>query len=257
VPPPRRPRRPWLARALPPLALALPALALACQSSRRSSPSRRSPVETTPQVAGPTEGPSPATFECEGPPSPSPSARLDPMAGPAPCPDLPEPPGADGVGTTETLLPPRRGALPESGTEVFRFGCAHACAPRGARAHLLAWYVIEDDRPLRNDNALVAVIAPPNTQGPRTTLVQMYRHAFNRAWNVNLSFHSDARPVARFEARPTNAEIYAWLTSNRWDFAPHGDWRLLAGNVLDGPWAEVTGQPPERFFPKGLEQDGG
>ena len=169
-----------------------------------------------------------------------PSGRGDGDRTPADVSDCPRPRGfrGDGLGMPDKPLgPPPIAPLPEWDLAAVReFACAYACAVPGATANLLAWYVIEDDRPLRNHSALVLI---EHVSDDKWTLVQMYRHATNKWWNVAYSFHSPAEPITHYKERPTSQEIDDFLDLNEWEFEGSGNWKILAGNVLDSVWERL------------------
>lgn len=160
----------------------------------------------------------------------------------------------DGLGTSTKLVKVKHTALPPWDIEQTRdFACAYACADPTATAHLLAWSIIEDERPLRNHNAAFLVEQP----GKPWTVVVMYRHATNDWWNINVSFHSPARPVVTFPQRPTIAEVDGVFDENRWRFEHDEDadgFKVLAGNVIDEVWEKVLRGSAPQHFPKGVEQ---
>ncbi|WP_165704144.1 hypothetical protein [Enhygromyxa salina] len=176
-----------------------------------------------------------------------------PVRGRAQCPDPTAPLTGPGTGSDGTLGPVAQSRLPTWDLDILHEAARmHACAPGLAPSLLLAWYVMEDDRPLRNDYALVLV--EDTSHGPPTfTIVQASRHANNREWNVGTSPHSNREVVRSFDHRPTRREIDAFLAQSDWHF--DHDWgRVLAGNVLDAEWRAATGQSPWRSFPKGIER---
>ena len=182
-----------------------------------------------------------------------PSTGVTGHGGP-PCPDPSAPPIGDGKGTDGTLGPVARTRLPTWDIDILHETARlHACAPGTAISRLLAWSVMEDERPLRNEYALMFV-EDHTTEPPRFTLVHLYRHATNRGWNpAQGSSHSARTPVQTFDHRPTREEIDAYLEQSEWHF---GDaWgRVLAGNVIDDAWRQATHQAPWRAYPKGIEQ---
>lgn len=172
------------------------------------------------------------------------------------CPDPTEYVRGDGIEVGKGLPAVTPTAMPPWDLDATRaFACAYACAPEGSAAHMLAWHVIEDSRPLRNHNAVFAV--EHASAKPKWTVVVMYRHATNVWWNINVSFHSRARPVRTFDHAPSDTEMIAMLDENRWRFDHEKEsngFKILAGNVIDPLWTSVTGSPPSRSFPKGIEQ---
>jgi hypothetical protein len=137
---------------------------------------------------------------------------------------------------------------------MHAFACAYACAGTGATALLLAWYAVEDSRPLRNHYAAY-VVEHPATAGRATwTVVVMYRHSWNLWWNILTGPHVRERPVRKFSHRPTVAEVEAVLAENRWTYTGDPDFKLLAGNVIEENWLSALGGPATKFFPAGIEQ---
>ena len=183
----------------------------------------------------------------ERPPAPAPGK------GKRPCPDPRAVFRGDGLGTSEPLGPVAKTQLPAWDLEILaETARGLACAPAEAPARLLAWYVMEDDRPLRNDNALL-LVEDTTSRSPRFTLVQVYRHAKNHEWNTIGSFHDRREPVRTFDHRPTRAEIDAFLAQSGWDFADAWG-RVIAGNVIDAEWLAATGEPPWRAYAAGIER---
>lgn len=159
----------------------------------------------------------------------------------------------DGLGTSEPLGSVAKTQLPAWDLEILAETARDlACAPAEAPARLLAWYVMEDDRPLRNDNALL-LVEDTTSRPPRFTLVQVYRHAKNHEWNTIGSFHDRREPVQTFAHRPIRAEIDAFLAQSGWDFADAWG-RVIAGNVIDAEWLAATGEPPWRAYAAGIER---
>jgi hypothetical protein len=168
----------------------------------------------------------------------------------------------DGISDARALGPIVTGApLPDWNVdELFAFGCAYACATPGAEAHLLMWSIIEDSRPLRNHNAFMLV--HDEAKDEPWSLVQMYRHATNRWWNIEVSFHSPARAILRFTDRPTADDVRAMLELNEWQWVDetynNGErevpgFAVKAGNVLDQVWLTALGAPPVAQFPTAVE----
>lgn len=185
--------------------------------------------------------------EVERPPADAPGK------GKRPCPDPREVFRGDGLGTTAPLGPVAKTQLPAWDLEILaETARTLACAPGEAPARLLAWYVMEDDRPLRNDNALL-LVEDATSKPPRFTLVQVYRHAKNHEWNTIGSFHDPSEPVRTFDHRPTRAEIDAFLAQSGWDFADAWG-RVIAGNVIDAEWLAATGEAPWRSYAAGIER---
>jgi hypothetical protein len=127
------------------------------------------------------------------------------------------------------------------------YACAYACAPAGATAAMLAWSIFEDPRPLRNHYAAYLVA---NVPAKKWTVVVLWRHAINLWWNIGGGVHDPARPIHDFDHAPSADEIEAVLDDNRWKRADEGDFKLLAGNMIDETWPS----PPLHHFPDGIEK---
>lgn len=175
-----------------------------------------------------------------------------PGPGNRPCPDPMAVSRGDGAGVSATpLAPVRPGRLPSWDLPVLlETARSFACVDANAQARLVAWFIEQDERPLRNDNALIFI---EQTSPPRFALVSLYRHATNREWNIASGPHSRAQPVAIFDRRPTRAEIENFLQQNNWSFRPSFG-RILAGNVVDADWQSATGERPWRSFEPNIEQ---
>jgi hypothetical protein len=131
---------------------------------------------------------------------------------------------------------------------TLAYACAYSCAPAGAHASLLAWSTYGDDRPLRNDYAAYLVSEP---DAHRWTVVAMWRHDFNKWWNIAGDFHAPRRPIHAFDHAPSAAELDGVLTGNDWTFAAdQGGFKLLAGNMIDENWPAA----PPHHFPDGFEK---
>jgi hypothetical protein len=182
-----------------------------------------------------------------------PTQEITAKAGKPRCPDPRTVIHGDGLGTDGTLGPVARTRLPTWDLDILKETARTlTCAPGNATTRVLAWYVIEDDRPLRNDNALL-VVEDVDASPPRWSLVSVYRHATNREWNTAGSFHDPTEPVRTFDHRPTKAEIDDFLAQADWTFAD--SWgRVIAGNVIDDEWRAVTGEAPWHAFAAGIEQ---
>jgi hypothetical protein len=137
------------------------------------------------------------------------------------------------------------GPLPEWDLAAARaYACAYACAQDGARAALIGWSTYQDRRPLRNDNVAYVVAHPP---AKTWTVVVMWRHAFNKWWNVGGGVHDPRVPIKSFDHAPSAAELTALLESNRWTFAADdGRFALLAGSLVERNWPG----PPAKQFPQ-------
>lgn len=170
-----------------------------------------------------------------------------------PCPDPRDIVRGDGLGVDPQPAPVARGRLPAWDLEaLYETARLLACAPGDAPVRLMAWFVMEDDRPLRNDNALL-LVEDAKASPPRYSLVTVYRHATNHEWNTIGSFHDRREPVRTHDHRPTRAEVDAFLDQAEWTFADAWG-KVIAGNVVDSEWQAATGEAPWRSFAKAIEQ---
>jgi hypothetical protein len=171
----------------------------------------------------------------------------------APCPDPTAVVRGDGIAVDPNPAPVAVSRLPAWDLEVLRETARIlACAPATAATRLMAWYVMEDDRPLRNDNALL-LVEDAAAAPPRFSLVTVYRHATNHEWNTVGSFHDRREPVRTFDHRPTRKEVDAFIEQSGWTFVDTwGD--VIAGNVVDEEWRAATGKAPWRSFRPAVER---
>jgi hypothetical protein len=170
------------------------------------------------------------------------------------CPDPTAPLVGDGKGTDGTLGPVKRTRLPTWDIDILHETARlSACAPGTAISRLLAWHVMEDDRPLRNDYALMFV-EDHSVEPPRYTLLSMSRHATNLQWNASPgSSHSREEPVRTFDHRPSSAEVDEYLAQSGWSFSD--TWgRVIAGNVVDDEWRKALHAAPWRGYAEGIER---
>lgn len=161
--------------------------------------------------------------------------------------------GYDGIEAAHGLGPvtPSR-EPPWDAAHMTQAARRFACASPSSTVTLLAWAIVQDARPLRNHYALMMVEDIVDGR-PLYTVVSMVRHATNRDWGIQVSFHDPSSPLRRFIRRPTTADLDAFIDQS--DFAmvdPFGP--LLAGNVLDAHWRAVTGEAALRRFPAAVEQ---
>lgn len=197
------------------------ALATACSSPAFADPVTSGTCQANAKVAGVDDAQQPAKI--------------------AGCPNPMELERGNGFGRGP--YPAISGALPPWDLAgALAYACAYACAPAGAQAKLLGWSAYEDSRPLRNDNAAYVIANAPAKQW---TVVVMWRHAFNKWWNIGGSFHDPQTPIRTFDHAPTAAELDAMLEGNRWDFsADQGGFKLVGGKLIDAAWPST---PPKHF----------
>ena len=147
------------------------------------------------------------------------------------CPDPMAWSRGDGLGMSDSLPLVKATPLPPDLEASRSFACAYACATKGAAAHLLAWSIIEDSRPLRNHNAAFLVEDPMKI--PKWSVVVMYRHATNTAWNIDVSMHSRSRPLVKFDDKPSWNLVAGVMREDRWQTQDEPDgFKILAGATL-------------------------
>jgi len=137
---------------------------------------------------------------------------------------------------------------------------ADAAPPRSGPGpvHVLAWKVIEDDRPLRVENCLVLkeLKKPTKSQG-RWVLASLYRHpAESKQWNFVTVWHTpDAEfksppftmYIEEYKKRPKNAEVHGFMDRFRWTLGADAGWMLIDGGVC-AAWEKAVGEKPTRSF---------
>jgi len=150
---------------------------------------------------------------------------------------------------------------------------ADAAPPRSDRGpvHVLAWKIVEDDRPLRVEYCLVLKqLAQPTQQQERWSLASLVRvPSGDKEWDVvtwwmALDPEFKTPPLVmhqqHFRERPTNSDIYAFMDKCNWRLGADADSYIgISGKVnesylIDGgigrAWPWVIGQRPTRSFPR-------
>lgn len=130
----------------------------------------------------------------------------------------------------------------------------------GGRVYVLAWKVVEDDRPLRLESCLVLRVLDKN-EG--YCLTHLYRHPADKKpeWQLSMAhvvgekgtksypglwlFHSKW-----FKEKPGNREVYAALSFEdvAWSFEQEKGWKYVGCGVCEKSWQEAIGEKPTRFF---------
>jgi hypothetical protein len=137
---------------------------------------------------------------------------------------------------------------------------ADAAPPRSddGPTHVLAWKIIEDDRPLRLEYCLVLkeLKNPTKDQG-RWVISSLVRNpAKGKEWNfVTIWISPDPEfknpplimHVEELKARPKNAEIHRFVDKYGWILGAERDWKLIDGGVCEA-WEKVAGEKPTRPF---------
>lgn len=154
---------------------------------------------------------------------------------------LPAPPS-----NTAPATPPAAEAcklLPDwNPDEMARGGMHYDPAPAVTEVRVLAWQQIIDERPLRVDSALLWV----QTQGKTIQLVHVYRHPDDKdAWHQARVYDSPTfAGMTVLSARPTRAEIDAFLGATEWTFAAPDGFRLVASGLCSDAWTKSFGERP-------------
>jgi hypothetical protein len=130
----------------------------------------------------------------------------------------------------------------------------------GGRVYVLAWKVVEDERPLRIESCLALRVLDKN---PGYCLAHLYRHPAQKKpqWQIGMTHVTgkegtkyfpglDIHHVKRFKSRPTNKELYAALAFEEvnWSFELQEGWKLVGCGVCEKSWQEAIGEKPSRFF---------
>lgn len=141
---------------------------------------------------------------------------------------------------------------------------AAATPPYGTdgKVYLLAWQILEDDRPFRVEEALVLKHLASNGPGDAYHLARLNRDPADKGstWSLartHVSPESGSDEPGRmlfhslgFSHRPTNREIYAALTPDqvRWNFEPEEGWTRTASRVCERNWRASIGEAPTQGF---------
>jgi hypothetical protein len=128
------------------------------------------------------------------------------------------------------------------------------------RVYVLAWKVVEDERPLRVESCLALRVLDKN-EG--YCLVHLYRHPAQKKpdWQVGMTHVTgkegtkyfpglDIMHIKRFKSRPTNKELYVALSFEKvnWSFEFQEGWKLVSCGVCEKSWLEAIGEKPNHFF---------
>lgn len=118
-------------------------------------------------------------------------------------------------------------------------------------SYLLAFKVIEDDRPLYVEQALIA----EQLDDGKWRLSSVYRHPRENggspiSWHLSVVFDADQSPTQVFDHRPSEAQVDAFLKHAWWTFQADHDFRLLKGQVFEATWEKALGYKPKHTFVK-------
>ncbi len=121
--------------------------------------------------------------------------------------------------------------------------------PETMHPRLLAWHEIEDDRPLRIDEALVLY-----EMAGGYGLTHVYRHPVDdrdRHWHEYMVYDAGSFEGHHgYDHRPTPAELDAFLAATWWRFTPEQDYRLLGSGVWADAWIAAFGKAPWHAYPR-------
>jgi hypothetical protein len=126
--------------------------------------------------------------------------------------------------------------------------------------YVLAWKVIEDDRPVRVETCLVLKVLEKN-EGYR--FAHLYRHPADKKpeWGLSMTHVSGEKGTkyypgawlfhtSTFKKKPSNEELYAALSFEEvnWSFSLEKGWKYVGCGVCEQNWKEAIGEKPTRFF---------
>lgn len=128
---------------------------------------------------------------------------------------------------------------------------------------VLAWSILEDNRPLRVENCLVGNIAG---EGEEWRIIVLFRRPLskNKFWH---KWHVPAMHVTYpkghrlfpgfwhsgfelFEGHPSDKDVVVFLSrpTISWSFTTDAKWRLIDSHISPGNWKWFTGELPSSEF---------
>jgi hypothetical protein len=115
-------------------------------------------------------------------------------------------------------------------------------------ARVLIWQTIEDDRPLRLDEAIVWT-----ENGGAWTLAHIYRHPLeeDRKWQVSMVFDAENySPSRAYGKPPTHAELDKFLQDTWWKFDGRAEdgFKILGSGVCADAYQAAFGEPPWHHY---------
>jgi hypothetical protein len=167
--------------------------------------------------------------------------------------------GSSGGEPKEKLVP---NELPRS----WRFReIAKATPPSGAggRVFVLAWSIMQDDRPVRAENSLTLRVMDRDDGHGRWCLAHLYRDhtAAKPQWQLAYSHifgeEGTKYPLGRwvhrskrFKKKPSNLDIYGSfaVTEVGWRFEPPQGLKFVSCAVCEKSWEAAIGEKPTQFF---------
>lgn len=145
--------------------------------------------------------------------------------------------------------------------KAWRFDdIADAAPPRSdaGPTYVLAWKIVEDDRPLRVEYCLVLKeLKKPTKEQGRWVVASLARNpAKGREWNFETIWITPdpdfKNPpfimyVEEYKNRPKNQDIHRFMDKYRWPLGADRDWKLIDGGVC-AAWEKVLREEPTRSF---------
>jgi hypothetical protein len=137
---------------------------------------------------------------------------------------------------------------------------ADAAPPRSdaGPTHVLAWKILEDDRPVRVEYCLVLKqLKKPTKKQGRWKVASLVRNpAQGKEWNfVTIWLTPDPElknppcimHIEEYKSRPKNDDIYRFMDKYRWSLGADRGWKLIDGGVC-AAWEKVLAEKPTRSF---------
>jgi hypothetical protein len=131
----------------------------------------------------------------------------------------------------------------------------------GGTTYVLAWKIVEDERPFRVEQCLALKHTDQASDG-RWVIASLYRHpgrGLRNLWEVSvlsaapdLDFKERTKlQLSRtFKSRPGNEEVYAFMDGCRWDLSAEPGFKLIDGRVCERTWQAGVGERPTKNFPR-------
>jgi hypothetical protein len=133
----------------------------------------------------------------------------------------------------------------------------------GGRVYVLAWKVVQDERPVRVERCLVMRVLDLNDGDGRWILAHLARRPDedNPEWRVATS-HISGKPgtkyfpgltvrhYKRFKDQTGNKDVYASLSKEEvaWSFGQDTDCKFVGCAVCENSWQAALGESPTLFF---------
>ncbi len=134
--------------------------------------------------------------------------------------------------------------------------------PYGAdgRVCVLAWKVVEDERPVRVESCLVFKVLSKNKgyclahlcRDPAQEKAEWHLSMTHVKGEKGTKYYpgADILHAKRFEARPGNKELYGSLSFEEvnWSFEQETGWKFVSCGVCEKSWQAAIGEKPTQFF---------